>query len=115
MKTLSAFLITISLAVPAAVHGDTLPPVDLTCGKKAVVIFENHTSGDAQITIQASDHCTGDDSLITVHTKTGSDLKLTIKDDSTNSFTFAVQAGKTVTFDCNGKGGGKCAYVIAMH
>ena len=113
--TLRALLIAISVGCLSTANADMFPPVDLTCSSdKEVGIFENHTNSDALLIIQGSDHCTGGDSVIIVHTKAPlSDIKLWIPDGTTKTFSVAVSASMKVGFKCNGHGDGKCTYVIA--
>ncbi len=114
MKRRLVLLGAASLACAGICLAQVLPSVDLICSGKAVAIYENVTNTEIIVTIQATDRCAGDESTVILKPKSGTATKRAVPDGATTTFSFAVPPSGSVEFECKGRAGGKCSYVLSM-
>jgi hypothetical protein len=85
--------------------------VEVACGAKSL-IYSNAEKFDEDVTVRATDACTGLDSEVQLLDADGKVLQtFAIPDGTTKDVRVSLRSGQWLNFVCNGKEGG-CSYAV---
>ena len=112
MRRVVAVLMTLLLSACALAPSGVFARVEVACGAKALV-YSNAEKFDEDVTIKATDQCTGADSELQLMDPNGKMLeRFPVPDGTTRDIRVRVPSGDWLNFVCNGREGG-CWYAVS--